>query len=132
MPEKKSKKPMTIEDLAGKLDNFASQVDKRFSDVDKRFEFIDKRFDNVDKQLNGIQKDFENLNEVTSNSFNNLEAKMATRSDLKEISDKFEVLEIRVDEIHEVTVGLEEGEIQTGKSMRKLQKIVNRLSRETR
>ncbi len=111
-------KVTTIEGLANSIDGLKI--------------YIDKRFNVVDKKLDGLQQDFENLNEITSNSFDNLEAHVATKSELNEIKEKVERIDIRVDEIHEVTVGLEQGELQTGKSMRKMQKIVNRLSHETR
>jgi len=50
-----AKKNITIEDLAGMVQNGFTEVkedmNKRFEQVDKRFEQVDKRFEQVDKRL---------------------------------------------------------------------------------
>lgn len=125
MAKEKTNKKITLESLAYSIDGLRDHMDKRFEVIDERFTGIDKRFDSLDKS-------FEDLNEVASNSFNNLENQIVTKEEFKKLETKVERIDIRVDEIHEVTVGLEKGELRTGKSLRKLQKIVHRLSQETR
>ncbi|GEM_PF-5725806 len=108
---KKSKKELTLRDI--------------FEQIIK----LDKKIDKTDKSL---FHEIEDLRNITEKSFDNLERRVAMKVDVMELSDKFGRLDIRVDEIHEVTVGLEEGELKTGKSLRKMQKIVHRLQHETR
>ena len=79
-----------------------------------------------------LRKDIDDLRDVTERSFDNLENRMVMKSNFNELYQKVGRIDIRVDEIHEVIVGLEEGELQTGKSLRKLQKVVHRLQNETR
>lgn len=122
-------KVTTIEGLAESIEGLKTHIDKRFNEVDNRLDGIDDRFDEV---IQSVAKGFENEHEYFETSFNSLESRMATKVDLEELNRKVERIDIRVDEIHEVTVGLEKGELQTGKSMRKMQKIVSRLSHETR
>ena len=98
-------------------------------DFGVKFDKLDSKIERVGKSM---RKEVDSLRDITERSFDNLEKRVIMKSDLRELEGKVSRIDIRVDEIHEVTVGLEQGEIQTGKSLRKLHKIVHRLQNETR
>jgi hypothetical protein len=50
----KSKKELTISDLAKSVSDLAVAVKVGFDEVDKRFDGIDKRLDGMDKRFDGV------------------------------------------------------------------------------
>jgi len=70
-----SKKKVTLENLAGRVDSLVvtvdvlaktmtkgfRRIDEKFDGIDKKFDGIDKKFDGIDKKFDGIDKKFDDL-----------------------------------------------------------------------
>lgn len=63
---------MTIEDLAGTIDDLAVAVAKGFGGVTDQFVEANKRFDRLENDLGGLRQEFNSFRSETRENFNRL------------------------------------------------------------
>ncbi len=96
-----------IKSLDVKVDGLDKKFEEKFDNLDKKVNLLDKKFDLLDKKIDGVESSlvkkidnldnrFDNFAIAIQETFDRIEANMATKDDIKVFTDRFDVVEFRL------------------------------------